>query len=103
MTVDEYCLSPVRPAAWLRDNHLSDCGRHSYSPAVKLRSDHLLHKRALFFFSTSLHFSDFLTLFLFLWLCLLVEVVIHQTATSVRCQLTLINDSDERMLNERGK
>lgn len=35
--------------------------------------------------------------------CLLVEVVIHQTATSVRCQLALINDSDERMLNERGK
>lgn len=35
--------------------------------------------------------------------CLLVEVVIHQAATSVRCQLALINDSDERMLNERGK
>ncbi len=35
--------------------------------------------------------------------CLLVEVVIHQTATSVRCQLALINDSDARMLNERGK
>lgn len=35
--------------------------------------------------------------------CLLVEVVIHQTATSVRCQLALMNDSDERMLNERGK
>lgn len=32
-----------------------------------------------------------------------MEVVIHQTATSVRCQLSLINASDERVLNERGK
>lgn len=35
-----------RPAVWLWDNHLSDCGRRAYSPAVRLRSDHLLHEAA---------------------------------------------------------
>jgi len=100
------------PAVWLRDNHLSDCGRHAYSPAVSLHSDHLLYKPALFFslslvLSLPLFISQrfFLSFALFFPppSCHLVEVVIHQTATSVRCQLALINDSDERMLNERGK
>lgn len=94
-----------RPAVWLRDNHLSDCGRRAYSPAVRLHSDHLLHK-------PSPHLpSAFPPLLLLISQpfsptppsCLLLEVVIHQTATSVRCQLALMNDSDERMLNERGK
>lgn len=37
------------PAVWLEDNHLSDCERQGYSPAVTLHSDNLLHKSTLSF------------------------------------------------------
>lgn len=75
------------------------CYTRLFSPLYLSKSPNLSAFRSMFFFPFFFHPSAFSPRLS--WLVL--EVVIHQTATSVRCQAALMNDSDERVLNEGGK